>query len=267
MVKRKAAADAVSDLNVPATAPRRSSRRRTEENSESQVGSNAKGNSTTEVVKPVQSKPRKPKQEKEEEEIKKVALKKEETDGETTTSDDSPKYWLMKAEPESRIEKGHDIKFSIDDLASKTEPEPWDGIRNYAARNNLRSMKKGDLAFFYHSSCKVPAIVGLMEIVQEHSPDLTAQDPKKPYYDPKDADPENPKWSVVHVEFRRKFKHPLTLHELKDLAKTNPALEKMDLLGKGRLSVGKVSKEEWDFIMEILEKREQEPDVKGEEDD
>jgi len=96
---------------------------------------------------------------------------------------------------------------------------------------------------------------------------VTAQDPKKPYYDPKDADPENPKWSVVHVEFRRKFKHPLTLHELKDLAKTNPVLEKMDLLGKGRLSVGKVSKEEWDFIMEILEKREQEPDVKGEEDD
>jgi len=79
----------------------------------------------------------------------------------------------MKAEPESRIEKGHDIKFSIDDLASKTEPEPWDGIRNYAARNNLRSMKKGDLAFFYHSSCKVPAIVGLMEIVQEHSPDCS----------------------------------------------------------------------------------------------
>merc|ERR1712093_81082 len=83
-------------------------------------------------------------------------------------------YWLLKAEPESRIEKGKDIKFSIDDLAAKTEPEPWDGIRNFAARNNLRAMKKGDLAFFYHSSCKVPAIVGTMEIVQEHTPDLTA---------------------------------------------------------------------------------------------
>ncbi|KFZ14232.1 hypothetical protein V502_06179, partial [Pseudogymnoascus sp. VKM F-4520 (FW-2644)] len=80
-------------------------------------------------------------------------------------------YWLMKAEPESRLEKGHDVKFSIDDLASKTEPEAWDGIRSYAARNNLRAMKKGDLAFFYHSSCKTPAIVGVMEIVREHTPD------------------------------------------------------------------------------------------------
>jgi predicted RNA-binding protein with PUA-like domain len=98
----------------------------------------------------------------------------------------------MKAEPESRLEKGIDIKFSIDDLAAKTEPEPWDGkpsssiskfkfhytdsetgIRAYAARNNLRAMKKGDLAFFYHSSCKVPAIVGIMEIVAEHTPDRT----------------------------------------------------------------------------------------------
>ena len=106
---------------------------------------------------------------------------------------DSPRYWLMKAEPETRIEKGQDIKFSIDDLAAKKEPEPWDGnisipqpslptitnfrsgIRNYAARNNLRAMKKGDLAFFYHSSCKVPAIVGIMEIVQEHSPDRASR--------------------------------------------------------------------------------------------
>lgn len=101
-------------------------------------------------------------------------------------------YWLMKAEPESRFENGVDVKFSIDDLAAKTEPEPWDGtfalretmmeqaesatntspgIRAYAARNNLRAMKKGDLAFFYHSNCKEPGIVGTMEIVQEHTPD------------------------------------------------------------------------------------------------
>lgn len=115
----------------------------------------------------------------------------------------------MKAEPESRLEKGHDIKFSIDDLAAKKEPEPWDGkppsiarttvltslqasgttrvlttqlqasntgVRAdiCIARNNLRAMKEGDLAFFYHSSCKVPAIVGTMEIVQEHTPDRTS---------------------------------------------------------------------------------------------
>lgn len=115
-------------------------------------------------------------------------------------------------------------------------------------------MKKGDLAFFYHSSCKVPAIVGIMEIVEEHSPDLTAQDSKKPYYDPKDNDPENPKWSVVHVKFRRKFQNPVTLSELKEMVKANSnhVLKNMDLLGKGRLSVGKVSKKEWDFIMDLV---------------
>lgn len=82
-------------------------------------------------------------------------------------------YWLMKAEPEPREENGVNVAFSIDDLAAKTEPEPWDGIRAYPARNNLRAMKKGDLAFFYHSNCKTPGIVGVMEIVREHSPDST----------------------------------------------------------------------------------------------
>lgn len=77
----------------------------------------------------------------------------------------------MKAEPETRLENGVDVSFSIDNLAAKKDPEPWDGIRAYAARNNLRAMKKGDLAFFYHSNCKEPGIVGTMEIVEEHSPD------------------------------------------------------------------------------------------------
>jgi len=75
------------------------------------------------------------------------------------SSGSTPYYWLLKAEPESRIEKGKDVKFSIDDLAACKEPAGWDGVRNYAARNNLRAMKKGDLAFFYHSNCKVGAIV------------------------------------------------------------------------------------------------------------
>ncbi|KAL3426250.1 hypothetical protein PVAG01_03041 [Phlyctema vagabunda] len=161
-------------------------------------------------------------------------------------------YWLLKAEPESRLEKGHDIKFSIDDLASKKEPEPWDGIRAYPARNNLRAMKKGDLAFFYHSSCKVPAIVGIMEIVQEHSPDLTAHDPKAPYYDAK-SDPEDPKWSVVHVEFRQKLKTPVTLKDLRGFQneKGNP-LANMQMLKLTRLSVSKVSAEEWDFLVGVM---------------
>jgi len=81
--------------------------------------------------------------------------------------DDRPKYWLMKAEPNSRIENGVDVKFSIDDLAAVTEPEPWEGVRNYVARNNMMAMKQGELAFFYHSNCKVPGIAGIMEVAQE----------------------------------------------------------------------------------------------------
>lgn len=114
---------------------------------------------------------------------------------ETATPGEERNYWLLKAEPESRFENGVDVRFSIDDLAAKKEPEPWDGkathpwahrlvtssntltgIRAYAARNNLRAMKKGELAFFYHSNCKEPGIVGTMEIVQEHSPDCKSTD-------------------------------------------------------------------------------------------
>jgi len=163
-------------------------------------------------------------------------------------------YWLMKAEPESRIEKGKDIKFSIDDLASKGVPEPWDGIRAYPARNNLRAMKKGDLAFFYHSSCKVPAIVGTMEIVEEHTPDLTAHDPSAPYYDASST-PESPKWSVVHVKFRQKLETPITLKDLRAFqAEKGSPLENMQMLKLTRLSVSKVSAGEWEFLTGIMEK-------------
>ncbi|KAK0113779.1 hypothetical protein ONS95_014029 [Cadophora gregata] len=164
-------------------------------------------------------------------------------------------YWLLKAEPESRIEKGKDIKFSIDDLAAKTEPEPWDGIRNFAARNNLRAMKKGDLAFFYHSSCKVPAIVGTMEIVQEHTPDLTAHDPSAPYYD-ESSKPSDPKWSVVHVTFKQKLITPITLKEMKEWqAEKGHPLESMQMLKMTRMSVSKVSEGEWRFLLGEMEKR------------
>ncbi|KAF4635136.1 hypothetical protein G7Y89_g2956 [Cudoniella acicularis] len=164
-------------------------------------------------------------------------------------------YWLMKAEPETRLEKGHDVRFSIDDLASKTGPEPWDGIRAYAARNNIRAMRKGDLAFFYHSNCKVPAIVGVMEIVEEHSPDLSAHDSSAPYYDPSST-PENPKWSVVHVTFRQKLNTPVTLKELKEwyTQKGHP-LENMQVLKLARMSVSKVSAKEWDFLTVEMKKR------------
>lgn len=89
-------------------------------------------------------------------------------DEESQVAESGRQFWLMKAEPESRIEKGVDVKFSIDDLEAKGAAESWDGVRNYGARNNMRAMRKGDYAFFYHSNCKVPGIVGVMEITEEH---------------------------------------------------------------------------------------------------
>jgi len=94
----------------------------------------------------------------------------------TTTAADSTappaqNYWLMKAEPNTRIEKGVDVKFSIDDLRAVTQPEPWEGVRNHAAKKNMMAMREGELAFFYHSNCKVPGIAGIMEIVGGSSAD------------------------------------------------------------------------------------------------
>ncbi|KAI9042625.1 DUF55-domain-containing protein [Aspergillus affinis] len=159
-------------------------------------------------------------------------------------------YWLMKAEPESRMERGVDVKFSIDDLRERKKPEPWDGVRNPAARNHMRQMKKGDLAFFYHSNCRVPGIAGIMEIVQEHSPDESALDPAHPYYDEKSTR-EDPKWDVVHVEFRRKFQNYVPLDELKSNAKSGGKLESFQVLKQPRLSVSRVSKKEWDFVLDL----------------
>ncbi|KAI0129055.1 PUA-like domain-containing protein [Xylariales sp. AK1849] len=182
-----------------------------------------------------------------------VASKAEATDGASSSSSEKT-YWLLKAEPESRIENGVDVKFSINDLASRTEPEPWDGIRSYVARNNLRAMKKGDLAFFYHSNCKEPGIVGTMEIVREHSPDLSAHDPKTPYYDAS-SKPGDPKWSVVHVEFRSKFAQPIELKELREMGKMGSPLESMQMLKQSRLSVSRVSEAEWEYLLGVVEER------------
>ncbi|EXJ76058.1 uncharacterized protein A1O5_00566 [Cladophialophora psammophila CBS 110553] len=159
-------------------------------------------------------------------------------------------YWLMKAEPESRMEKGHDVKFSIDDLAAKTEPEGWDGVRNAVARNNMRAMRKGDLAFFYHSNCAIPGIAGVMRIVGEHTVDESAFDPSHPYFDPK-SDRAKPKWELVQVEFVKKFASLITLKELKSFSKPGGVLENMQTLKQSRLSVSAVSPEEWRFILDL----------------
>lgn len=150
------------------------------------------------------------------------------------------KYWLLKSEPDA---------FSIDDLRSMPgKKDHWDGIRNYQARNMMRDdMKKGDLAFFYHSSCKIPGVVGVMEIVKEAYDDHTALDPKEKYYDPK-ATSENPRWCMVDVKFKKKFKQIVSLEELKQ----NKKLKDMTLLKKGnRLSIMPVKAAEWKVIMTL----------------
>ncbi|GAB4525146.1 MAG: EVE domain-containing protein [Pleurocapsa sp.] len=113
-------------------------------------------------------------------------------------------YWLIKSEPNV---------YSIDDLKSDKQ-EIWDGVRNYQARNFLKAMKVGDVAFFYHSNTKVLGIVGLTKIVESNVVDPTQFDPKSQYYDPKST-PESPRWHTVKVEFVRSFPEIITLAQLK----------------------------------------------------
>ncbi|KAK7418154.1 hypothetical protein QQX98_004129 [Neonectria punicea] len=173
-------------------------------------------------------------------------------------------YWLMKAEPETRLENGHDVRFSIDDLRAKKKPEGWDGIRAYAARNNMRNMNAGDKAFFYHSNCKEPSIVGIMEIVKEYSEDVTARQPGTPYYDPKSTK-DKPRWDLVHVEFRKKFAVNITLKELRDLGNPGGPLENMQMLKQSRLSVSKVSETEWRALCDLADKKAKEAGLEHEE--
>ncbi|WP_319522298.1 EVE domain-containing protein [uncultured Desulfosarcina sp.] len=149
-------------------------------------------------------------------------------------------YWLMKSEPSV---------FGIDDLKSMpNRTEHWDGVRNYQARNMMRdTMKVGDSAFFYHSNCKVPGIVGLMEVVREGYPDHTAFEPGSKYFDEK-SDPNNPRWYMVDVKYLRHTKRVIPLTELK----AHAALENMPLVRRGnRLSIMPVSKNEWQFILSL----------------
>lgn len=150
-------------------------------------------------------------------------------------------YWLLKTEPET---------FGIDNLVkAKNQTTMWEGVRNYQARNFLqKEMKKGDLAFFYHSSCEVPGIAGIVEIVREGYPDETAFDSTSDYYDPKSTS-NNPRWYRVDVKLVEKFKQLMPLHALR----ANPSLTEMKLLQKGnRLSVLPVSQQEWRIITKMV---------------
>jgi len=145
-------------------------------------------------------------------------------------------YWLMKSEPET---------YSIDDL-KEFKTDHWDGIRNYQVRNFFRDqMKVGDKAFFYHSNCKEPGIVGLMEIASKAYPDHTAFDSKEKYFDAK-SDPENPRWLMLDVKYIRHTHRIITLSELRE----HESIKDMRLLQKGnRLSVIPMTKNEWDYIL------------------
>ena len=149
------------------------------------------------------------------------------------------RYWLMKSEPDA---------FSIDDL-QKVGVEPWNGVRNYQARNHMRQMQVGDGVLFYHSSCAVPAIVGIAKVASAAYPDPTQFDPKSDYFDAKSTR-EDPRWSLVDVAFERKLKRAIPLEEIKQHA---------DALGEGfaltqrgsRLSVSPVSAAQWNLLLSL----------------
>lgn len=148
-------------------------------------------------------------------------------------------FWLMKSEP---------YAFGIDDLIkSKNQTTPWDGIRNYEARNTMRDkMKTGDGVFFYHSNIKEPAIVGTMEVVSDPYPDPTQFDPDAKYFDPKSPQ-DNPRWMLIDVKFVQKFDKPVA----REFLKNSGEFGDMALFKRMRLSVQPVTKEEWLRIHEL----------------
>ncbi|HEX7339886.1 MAG TPA: EVE domain-containing protein [Rhodanobacteraceae bacterium] len=147
-------------------------------------------------------------------------------------------YWLVKSEPSA---------FSLDDL-ERNRREPWDGVRNYQARNFMRDgMRVGDKVFFYHSNCTEPGIVGIAKVASAAYPDPTQFDPDNHHFDPKSTR-DKPRWVLVDMAFVRRLARTITLNELRDC----PELADMALVRKGnRLSVMPVAKPEWDFILTL----------------
>ena len=150
------------------------------------------------------------------------------------------RYWLMKTEPDT---------FSIDDL-KKVKVEPWNGVRNYQARNFMRDgMQVGDGVLFYHSNCPVPGIVGTATIASTAYPDPTQFDKKSDYYDPK-SKPEDPRWVLVDVAFESKLKRTIALDEIKQHA--DALGEGFALIARGnRLSVLPVTAAQWKHLLSM----------------
>ncbi|MBU6415768.1 MAG: EVE domain-containing protein [Xanthomonadaceae bacterium] len=145
--------------------------------------------------------------------------------------------WLMKTEPDT---------FSIDDLRAR-KLEPWNGVRNYQARNFIRTMQRGDEVMIYHSSCAVPGVVGLAKVASAPYPDPGQFDPKNEYFDA-GSDRGNPRWTLVDVRFVRKLKRTITLDEIKALRN----LGDFALTRRGnRLSVVPVAEPQWHAILAL----------------
>jgi predicted RNA-binding protein with PUA-like domain len=151
-------------------------------------------------------------------------------------------HWLLKSEPSV---------FSIDSLASAPrKTTAWEGVRNFQARNMMRdTMRKGDLAFFYHSSCAEPGIAGIVEVVRDGYPDPTAADPKSEYYDAKST-VIKPLWYCVDVKLVRRTRTLISLATLREHAAAE--LDGLLLLRRGsRLSVTPIEQQHWDFILTL----------------
>ena len=162
--------------------------------------------------------------------------------------DSARNYWLMKSEPNKRIVNGVDVSFSIEDLMAEDEQTAeWDGVRNHESKNNLKSMKAGDLAFFYHSNCRTPGVAGIVEIVRSAYPDESQFNPESPYYDP-DSFKEEPKWFSVDVKFVRMFNSIISFAVLKKHKSRLPAIP---LFSKLRLSVQPLTKQNFDYILQL----------------
>lgn len=150
------------------------------------------------------------------------------------------KYWLMKSEPEA---------FSIDDL-KVVDQEPWDGVRNYEARNFMRDqMRPGDQVLFYHSNAQPPGVVGIAEVASDSYPDPTQYDEESKYFDPKATD-KKPRWYLVDLKYIAHLPRQVSLQEIRD----NVALEEIMLVKRSRLSVIPLKPEEFEEIVNMAER-------------